>query len=346
MFKKFWNALNLRVYGPIVRSLSLLLATTAFLACESTTRPVETYEHHVTVEMVTGAALAALRSDGRFDFEQPSIATGQVSLDEARAQAPQFARYVTNQILLRGVVEGERGGYWTDPHLLTVCRGAYFVHPQLGPLGADSVSIAAAHSFQRRFGPQWLVPMCGSDDDPQMTVQVAVDSNSIRFSDGAPIEPYASLSTAWYARGVPLNWPDPLPISAERAVRFAWETFGVRVTEVPQLFFRGDVGTDGLYTWYQIGSTRFCNRWRVVLESDVSMRGTISQATSTTRAIYVASLSCSQRDVEPTLHIPLTQQPLVATLDYFDSSVTPAKTWIVEVPVIAPIRFEIGSRGF
>jgi hypothetical protein len=329
-----------------VRPLILvLIATVGLLGCESTSAPVPVYEHHVTAEMVTGAALAALDSDGRFNLEQPATTGPQVSLQVALAQSHDFALWVTNQILLRGVVEGERGGFWTDPHLLTNCRDAYFVHSQLGTTVADSV-FDATQSFQRRYGAQWLIPMCGSQDDPQMTVQVAVNGNDIRFADGSPIQPYAALSSAWYARGVPLNWPDPLPVSAERAVRFVWETFGVRVTEVPQLYFRGDLPIGGSYNWYQIGSSRFCNRWRVVVENDVQVRGLNSAEPSTTGVLWIASVSCSQRDVDPIVHIPLPDQPAVARIDYFDESVSPSKRWVFEVPVMAPIRFEVGVRAF
>lgn len=319
-------------------------AITGILACKSTSAPAPVYEHRVTAEMVTGAALAALGSDGRLHLEQPSTTAPQVSLQVAQSQSREFARWVTNQLLLRGVVEEERGGYWTDPHLLTNCRDAYFVRSQLGTTVADSV-VDAAQSFQRRHGPQWLIPMCGSQADPQMTVQVAVNGNEIRFADGSPIQPYSSLTTAWYARGVPLNWPDPLPVSAERAVRFVWETFGVRVTEVPQLYSRGDLPIGGSYSWYQIGSSRFCNRWRVVVENDVQVRGLNSADPSTTRVLWIASVSCSQRDVDPFIHIPLPDQPAVARIDYFDESYSPSKRWVFEVPVVTPIRFEIGTRS-
>lgn len=330
-----------------VRSQTLtLLGAMGVLACESTTFPEPpVYEHRVTAEMVTGAALAALQTDGRFNVETPATSGTQLTVQEAGTQTLQFARYVTNHGLLRGVVENERGGYWTDPHLLVLCRSPHFVHPQLGSIPAESVPGTAAQSFLRRFGPQWLIPMCGSEDDPQMTVQVALDSNSIRFANGEPVQPYSSLTTAWFARGVPLNWPDPLPLSAERAVRFAWETFGVRVTEVPQLYFRGQVLSDGTYAWYGFGSASSCSRWRVTLENDVRVRGMTSFQQSTTRILWIASGTCSSRDVEPYIHIPLAEQPAMATLDYFDDSVTPTKRWVLDIPVVAPIHFEIGTRS-
>jgi hypothetical protein len=327
-----------------VRSLSLALLG-VIVACESTSEPVPVYEHHVTPEMVTGAALGALGSDGRFHPTAPITTAAQLSLQVAQTQSPEFARWVTNQLLLRGVVEAERGGFWTDPHLLTVCRSAYLVHSQLASTVADSLA-GALRVFQRSYGPQWLVPMCGTKDDPQMTVQIAVNENDIRFANGEPIQPYSLITTAWYARGVPLNWPDPLPLSAERAVRFVWETFGVRVTDVPQLFFRGDLSANGLYLWYQIGSARYCNRWRVELENDVTLRGVASQQQVTTRVLWIASVSCSNRDVDPVVQLPLANQPDVVTVDLFDATVSPATRWTFEVPVVAPVRFELGNRGF
>jgi hypothetical protein len=329
-----------------VRSLHLAaLLMSGVIACESMSSPSPVLERDVTPDMVTGAALAALRPDGRLVLETPSTGPGQLPIQDAEAQSLQFARYVTNHLLLRGVVEGERGGYWTDPHLLTICGDSYYVHSQLGAIVTDTFSTTAGQSFLRRFGPQWIVPMCGSANEPQMTVQAAIDGNDIRFADGEPIEPYAALTTAWYARGVPLNWPDVLTISAERAVRFAYETFGVRVSEVPRLMFRGDVLSDGRYVWYQVGSARFCNRWRVVLESEVAIRGMTSLTTSTTDTLYVGALSCSRLDVTPYVHLPLATQPTAVILDYLDNSVTPAKTWIVDVPVVSPIRFEPGTRA-
>lgn len=332
-----------RGYEALVRSLILALLG-AIVACKSTSEPLPGYDHDVTAEMVTGAALAALRSDGRFNIEQPATTTSQVSLQVAQSQSHEFARWVTNQLLLRGVVEAERGGFWTDPHLLTACRDAHFVHAQLASTIADSLA-GALQVFQRSYGPQWLVPMCGAEDDPQMTVQIAVNENDIRFANGDPVQPYSLLTRAWYARGVPLNWPDPLPLSAERAVRFVWETFGVRVTDVPQLYFRGDLDSNNMYLWYQIGSTRVCNRWRVMLENDVTLRGASTQQQVTTRVLWIASVSCSNHDVDPVVQLPLASQPSAVTVDLFDESVSPIKRWTFEVPVVAPIRFEIGNRG-
>ena len=314
------------------------------LACESTSSPAPVYLRDVTPEMVTGAALAALRPDGRLTPETAATTGNQLSLQEARTQTLQFARYVTNHGLLRGVVESERGGFWTDPHLLTVCEDAFLVHSQYGQITHDSLG-EPGMSYLKRYGPQWLIPLCGAENEPQMTAQVAIDGNSIRFANGQPIEPFAYLSTAWNARGVPLNWPDALTISAERAVRFAFETFGVRVVEVPQLIGRGDFAPDGRIVYTLVGSARSCNRWRVVLESDVNIRGTTSLSTVTTDVLYVGALTCGGFDVTPHIHLPLAEQPTSTSLDYVDETVSPSKRWTVVIPFSSPVRFEIGLRA-
>jgi hypothetical protein len=245
--------------------------------------------------------------------------------------------------LLRGVVENERGGYWTDPHLLTLCGDAYYVYSQFGAISHDSLGEPGL-SYLKRMGNQWLIPLCGSANEPQMTIQAAIDGNDIRFANGEPVDPYAYLSSAWNARGVPLNWPDALPISAERAVRFAYETFGVRVSEVPRLFVRGETLPSGGFA-LQPGSARTCNRWRVVLESDVTVRGQTSLESTTTNVIYVGALSCHRLDLDPFIHLPLADQPASTTLQYIDNDVSPPKTWLITIPIASPVRFEIGTRG-
>jgi hypothetical protein len=136
-----------------------------------------------------------------------------------------------------------------------------------------------------------------------------------------------------------------MQLSAERAVGFAWETFGVRVSEVPQLYFRGQVLSNGTYAWHGFGSASSCNRWRVTLENDVRVRGMTSFQESTTRILWIASGSCNAWVREPHIHIPLADQPTSATLDFLEDNVSPPKYWVIYVPVVAPILFEIGTRA-
>ncbi|MGH9657998.1 MAG: hypothetical protein ACRD96_05600 [Bryobacteraceae bacterium] len=318
------------VYRALVRPLSaLLLTVVSLLACESTTRPVPpVYSHDVTPE--TGTALAALGAGGRFHVEPPATGPGQLSIQEATAQTLQFARYVTNNGLLRSAV-----GYGIEPHLLTICpKPAYYVNSQLGEIAAN-IPVKARESIQQRFGPQWLIVLCGSEGEPQMVVQAAIDGNSIRFVDGEPANPEVGVTTAWFPGGVPLNWPDALLISRERAVRFVYETLGVRVTEVPQLFFRGNL-LFGRYEWLHIGSAKSCNRWRVVLETEVTLRSSTTGISTTSDTVYVGSLSCRGLEFTPYFHVPVATQGTTVLLDYLDGTLQ-----TIAVPVVSPIQFEI-----
>jgi hypothetical protein len=308
------------------------------LACESTSSPVSVYERTVTPEMVTAAALAALQPDGRFSNQVPTTSAGQVSLGEARSQTPQFLRYA-----YQGFSPHYTGNF-TDPNSLTFCNDAYYVHSQLATIPIDNASAEATTSFLRRFGPQWLIPMC-LDALPKITVRVAIDGNEIRFENNEPVEPYlAPIGTAWSSQAAPFNWPDALTISAERAARFAFETLGVRVAEVPQLYFRGALLSDHRYVWYRPG-LRSCHRWRVVLESDVSIRGMSSLRSVATNVVYIGAGTCADEDVTPYIHLPLAEQPSFVLLDFLEDRVDPPKYWIVSVPLAAPVLFEIGTRA-
>jgi hypothetical protein len=295
----------------------------------------------VAPEMVTGAAAAALGADGYFRIPIPTLGADQVQVATAREQTLQFAKYATNDILLRGVIEEGRGGYWTDPHLLTLCRrDAYFVRSQLGAISVDTLPPTGRAVLLRQFGAQWLVPLCGAMGEAQMTVQIAVDGNDIRFEANAPVQPYYSLSTAYFGRGVPLGWPDALPVSAERAVRFAFDQFQVPVAEVPELYDRGDVEADGVYRRSQIGSARYCNRWRIVFDREVSLRSDLTKTERLTREVFVGSASCRGTDVTPIFQLPLTEQPALASLEFHDDAGATLRSYYVAVPITSPVRFE------
>lgn len=328
-------------YRAAQRRSGLAIAV-ALLGCnpERSAAPDEILRN-VTPEMVTGAAAAALDADGYFRLPIPTLGPHQVLLAEATEQTLQFARYATNNGLLRGAIEESRGGYWTDPHLLTACpRDVYFVRSQLGAISVDTLPPSGRALLLRQFGPQWLVPLCGAMGEPQMTVQIAVDGNDIRFHANAPVEPYYALSTAYFGRGIPLGWPDALPVSAERAVRFAYDQVKVPIAEVPELFYRGSVEADGSYRGFQIGSARYCNRWRIVLDREVVWRGELTHTKTLTREVFVGSASCRGTDVTPLFQLPLTEQPTFANLEYHDNTGATLRSYYVAVPIASPVRFE------
>jgi hypothetical protein len=294
--------------------------------------------------MVTGAAALVLGSDGRFRLPLPDLSSGSVELETARTQALEFAKYATNAILFRGAIEESRGGFWTDPHLLNLCpQNAHFVRSQLGPMLAETLPPNARAILQRIYGPQWLIALCGSQIEPQMTVQVAVSGNPVRFVNAQPVEPYYSLATAFFGRGVPLNWPDVLPISAERAVRYAYDQLGVPISEVPELVARGSMAYD-TYMLFQVGSARYCNRWRIGLAREVTVHGRVSRTVQTTREVWVGAAGCLGTDVFPVLQVPFGSQPSELTVEFVDNTSVPVASYAVRAPVLFPVHFELAEK--
>jgi hypothetical protein len=313
------------------------------VACTATgtAGPDPVSPREIRPEMVTGEAALALGADGRFRFSLPAAELGEVPLDTANDQALEFAKYVTNNLLLRGVVEAGRGGYWTDPHLLDLCPDeVHYVRPQLGALPVDSLPDDLAVTPLRKFGPQWLLPLCGDDAEPQMTVQVALRANLVRFRSGQLVEPEPYLLSAFSPQGVPWQWPDALPLSAERAARFAYDQTGARIARVPELFLRGDTDSQGTYD-LQAGAARNCSRWRIVLDREVSMQRGVGSPVRSTTEVYVATISCSGSDITPTLQLPIEGQVASVTVRLTDFDATPARQYALDVPVVSPIRFEL-----
>lgn len=312
-------------------------------ACESTEAagPLPVSPRELGPDMVTGEAAAALGIDGKFHFSLPGTAPGEIALDTARAQSLEFAKYVTNNVLLRGVVEAGRGGYWTDPHLLTLCPSqAHIVRPQLGELFVDSLPERGRVTLLRKYGPQWLFTLCGGAGEPQMTVQVAIRGNLVRFESGAPVTPDPSLLSAFSPQGVPYEWPDALPVSAERAARFAYDQLGARIARVPELFLRGDTSIDGVYD-LQAGAARSCSRWRIVLDREVGVQVAPGSPVRFTTEVFVASLTCRGTDIVPTLQLPVEGEPASVLVSYTDYDVAPPKRWVMDVDAVSPVRFAL-----
>jgi hypothetical protein len=178
-----------------------------------------------------------------------------------------------------------------------------------------------------------------------MTVQVAIEGNDVRFTNGERSDTTVAMVTAWSTRGALENWPHALTISPERAVRFVWETLGVRVTQVPQLVQRGDMWPSDRYLLNRVGAAQSCHRWRIELENEVRVRGMTSLAERTTKVIHVGATTCDAWNVEPLLQIPTGAQPTEVLLDYLENFETPAILWTVRVPVLSPISFEFALRA-
>ncbi|MGQ0764956.1 MAG: hypothetical protein ACT4OZ_04735 [Gemmatimonadota bacterium] len=338
--------LSRKEHNPVCSALRSVVCTLAVVAAggchfvDGVAAPVDVSPREIGPEMVTGSAAAALVG-GVFILPLPAATESQLPLDTALVQAREFARYVTNNVNLRGVVEAGRGGYWVEPHRLLLCaRPVSYVRPQLEPVSVDSLPVRGRNLLLRKFGPQWIIALCGSEGEPQMTVQIALEGNPVRFQGGAPVVSDPDLLSAFSPAGVPLNWPDALPLSAERAARYVFDQFGVRIAEPPQLFVRGDTSPDGTYD-LQGGGARNCNRWRIVLERPVNTQRAAGDIVRMSSEIFVSSLACVGTDTRPVLQLPTGLQSSGAFVRYTDFSVAPQRTWRIPVRLVSPVRFEL-----
>mgnify|MGYP001581026236 FL=1 len=274
----------------------------------------------------------------------PQLAPPAVTAEAARALALDWALYVTNSIGLRSVVEDQRGGYWTDTHLLHLCAPLYYARASFGAAPAD-----APLGTHRLFGDHWVVPLCDDAGDPEMTVEIAVVANTVTFAD-APNRPRGlvsdptDLTLAFWGNGVP--WPshEALVISAEEAVAFAATQTGAPVTAVPELVHRSDV-RDGR-ALLSIGAVRYCSRWRLQFDQNVSFRSLETGAERLTREVYVGTYGCSPYGrfdlyTVPEFHVPRPAQPDLAAVQYASTDSTGvlvSRTGTMRV--VRPVWFE------
>lgn len=312
---------------------------TATLACHTDlVAPTPGEVAIVRAEMLSGNALAALMPDGRLFLKAPTLREGQVTEADARLQSIPYARLVTNNLYLRSIAEADRGR-WIDPHFLLLCGDRYFAEAQVAFVDEDPFSRDI--QLRRLFGPQWLVPLCNSRLIPEVIVQVAVDANPIRFGDKGPepFEDYPYLITAWVARGLPDYAVTSLPVSAERAVTFAWDSLRVRIAEVPRLVVRGSAFQEnGPFAFHiRIGFAAYCQRWRLELETDVQLRGLTTGTTASTREVWVSTRDCLGIDATPVLSRPLVVQP---TTSWVERQAITGETIRAAVRFTSPVYFE------
>lgn len=323
-----------------VRFRSVLLAVFGLSGCGSTEAiGYEPTSGEVRPEMVTGAAQGALGPDGRFRLPFPTLGQGQLTLAFAREQALQFARYVTNSLTLRNVVEVQRGGVWVDPHLLVLCSDAYYVRSQLNAFDASAVPEPGASTLQRQTGPKWLIPLCDKRNVPTMTVQLAINSNDVVFKDYKPVVDYRAMETAIYPAGIPEWHKDALPISAERAVRYVFDQSARRIAGIPELYARGRI-VEGQYTLGWIAEVRACNLWRIQLEHPITVVRPFSLESVTTSEVFVGTSTCAPHDTAPLMLIPVASTTTRASVAWNVLEDNTPKYYRVPVTLAQPVTLE------
>jgi hypothetical protein len=132
-------------------------------------------------------------------------------------------------------------------------------------------------------------------------------------------------------------------VSAERAVSVAFEQTGVRIVEVPELYARGR-HSGSVYDWHQAGAARVCNRWRLTLERDISLRGLTTRSVQVTRELFVGPVDCLSTDRTAVLQIPTWPPAAEVTIQYLDTGVAPPILRSRTIATASPVDFELAER--
>jgi len=170
---------------------------------------------------VVGAAAAAILPNG--EFELPSQYTGGLSATEAAKLALAYGHMAGR--FLEPSWAWDRNGEPIDVSALKLCGRVYLAENAFAELPAS-----AGPALQQRVEAQWLVLLCGSAGDPEVSIAVPVrDTNLYVRSDSV----ITNVATAYFlstgVRGVAFP---PTPEDAAQAVAAAT---GMRVSEVPTL---------------------------------------------------------------------------------------------------------------
>jgi hypothetical protein len=277
---------------------------------------------------VTGDALAALDTDGRFRFSLGTAVRGELPADTARSQALLFARWRLNTAFWRGVVEGQREAF-VDAGRLAECGRGYLRRSPYGP-APDSVPA----SIRQTLGDFWVVPFCDRPGVPALLVGVAALANGVRFTNGGIVLPDTTSGNAYFTRGVPWYWEDEMFVSPEVAVAYVYQTTGLRVSRPPELVHGLRVLDD-----FQLRDVSIvCPRWRLEVEGPIRVRGFTTLREFATSELYVLDDSCTELSGGLVLASPVPDQPATEILRYRPTPNAALRE--VPIPLVGPTRLE------
>jgi hypothetical protein len=277
---------------------------------------------------VTGEALAALDTEGRFRFPLGTAVLGELPVDTARNQGLLFARWRLNSSFGRGMVEGQREAF-VDAGRLAECGRGYLRRSPYGP-PPDSVPA----SIRQTLGDFWVVPFCDRPGVPALLVGVAALANSVRFTSGGIALPDTTSGNAYFTRGVPWYWEDEMFVSPEVAVAYVHQITGLRVSRPPELVHGLRVLDDFLLRDVSI----VCPRWRLQLERPIRVRGFMTLRELNATELYVLDDSCTELSGGLVLAVPLPDQPATEVLRYRPTPNAALRE--VPIPLVGPTRLE------
>lgn len=221
---------------------------------------------------VTPGVASRISQTGQFIPAPPrAFADPLLTKERAELHAVTWARLGGPDV--RTSLERQHGGR-IDFAALRPCGRSY-----LADTPFEEVDPAMPNFIRNAYGPWWLVPLCGGDGRPRVSVGVAGYSTDVRVEDGRLIIPRVH-GNEFVWRGVPTG--AELPVSPERAAVAAAEAAGGRVAGVPELLL-------GMH------EHPLAARWRVPLDRDAVVRPIEGGPPVRTRALLVVQHPNEQR---------------------------------------------------
>lgn len=310
----------------VTRHVSGLLVVVGMTGCQETgSEGSEPLTYGTMAKYVVGEAATALQANGRFRLYEPS-SPDEITQSHAEAIAAawpeQFGRWIA------GRLEREHGAPISMPDQ-RVCARTYYVRSAFEQL--DDQFKAAGPPTRRLFGPWWLVTLCGSRNQPQVSLAVSAYSTDLRVEDGSILMP--NFGGEWFAaEGISKDVGTTFVEQPEELVRRTGASYDRRVTRTPELI--APMREDG-----------FPNhpRWRLFLDKPVTARGKVTEHLNKTEVMSWRRPGGSQQDYQ----VALEAQPREVAFRYPDPATlndadVPLRflTGLVKRRADVPVKFE------
>lgn len=292
----------------MIRALAAIC--TVVLGCanhEDRSSPMEPAEGPGVARYVTGAAAARINSRGLFELLPPGLNEGVISELDARNAARAFL--LTHRAGLK-VLEIDRRAP-VDVSSLRVCGRPYFAQTTFEPKAAR-----IPRRWQRFYGPWWLIQLCNGAGQPHISLAISALVPTIAVApDGRIKYDSADAEERFRMRGIPAHLRS-LPMAPEDAVSLIAEATGRKVVGVPELIL-----PDREYPQMA--------RWRLVLDSAVSVRLVGTSDSITTDELFVA---VTELFSPPLVETPTSSPAGDAVVKYIPEGVglTPHATYFLE----------------
>jgi hypothetical protein len=276
-------------------------------------------------DFLTPALAATLDRAGRFVLPEPSYrGTSPARADSiARAAIALEAGFAKPNN--RSAISPADSGAGS----LLPCRRHYYVLPVIDRLPAD-----LPRFFALPYTPRWVMPFCRADGSSPVSVEVADATPTLIVVNGR----FSDFMYSGGEYGVLPGEPGAdgyLPLSPEKAARFAAATTGARVAEVPVAVMTHPGGLGNV-------APAKCMRWRIMLDSPARLAGEYGEYE--TREVYVRLRNYCFGD--PVLQVVDRQQTAGGWIEYprFGPNHDIVSLQRVNVVFARPLGFDIVHR--